>query len=104
MTTLYVRDDAGFREAQQTEVIMHAKMLLTRRYRKGARVGTPEELARFLGVRLAHLEHEVFGAIFLDSRYRIIAIDELFRGTLDIAHVYPREVVKETLTRNAAAL
>lgn len=49
-------------------------------------------------------EHEVFALLMLDSKHRILEFEELFRGTLDIANVYPREVVKVCLKHNAAAV
>jgi DNA repair protein RadC len=49
-------------------------------------------------------EHEVFGAIFLDSQHAILSFDLLFRGTIDSATIYPREVVKQALSYNAAAV
>ncbi|HDO1317040.1 RadC family protein [Aeromonas veronii] len=49
-------------------------------------------------------EHEVFAILFLDNQHRILAYEELFRGTLSSASVYPREVVKRALALNAAAL
>jgi len=49
-------------------------------------------------------EHEVFALLMLDSRHRVIAFHELFRGTMDGASVYPREVVKIALEHNAAAM
>lgn len=59
-----------------------------------------ELLSRLLGT----LTHEVFCALFLDNRHRLIAMRELFRGTIDGASVHPREVVKEALAHNAAAV
>ncbi|WP_276148498.1 JAB domain-containing protein, partial [Pseudomonas aeruginosa] len=49
-------------------------------------------------------EHEVFALLLLDSKHRVIRFEELFRGTLDSASVYPREVVKVALEHNAAAI
>jgi DNA repair protein RadC len=54
--------------------------------------------------RLRDLPHEVFGCIFLDNRHRVLGFDELFRGTIDNTTVYPREVVRQALHRNAAAV
>lgn len=56
------------------------------------------------GLKLAQLEHEVFAVIFLDNRHRLIEYRELFRGTVDNTTVYPREIAKEALARNAAAV
>jgi DNA repair protein RadC len=53
---------------------------------------------------LAHRDHEVFCCLFLDTRHRLISYGELFRGTVDGATVYPREVVKRALAHNASAL
>jgi DNA repair protein RadC len=50
------------------------------------------------------LEHEVFGCLFLDNQHAVIAAEDLFRGTIDGASVYPREVVKRALALNAAAV
>lgn len=55
-------------------------------------------------IRLAGLEHEVFACLFLDNKHRVIKFEEMFRGTIDSASVYPREVVKATLACNAAAV
>jgi DNA repair protein RadC len=56
-----------------------------------------------LQLKLAHLEHQVFAVLWLDNRHRIIAFEELFRGTIDGASVHPREVVKTAMKHNAAA-
>jgi DNA repair protein RadC len=55
-------------------------------------------------MKLGTLEHETFAVLLLDARHRLIDYVELFRGTIDKASVYPREVVKLALERNAAAL
>ena len=59
---------------------------------------------RFFRARLADLPHEVFSCLFLDTRHRLIRYEELFRGTVDGAAVYPREVLKRALHHNAAAV
>lgn len=67
-------------------------------------LGNPAQTRRFLIARLRHLRYEVFACLFLDSQHRLIAFRELFRGTIDGASVYPREVVAESLHHNAAAI
>ena len=57
----------------------------------------------YLAARLGHLEHEIFGVILLNQRHKVIKCVELFRGTIDGASVYPREVVKLALQEGAAA-
>ncbi len=64
----------------------------------------PDTTRRFLASRLRHLPHEVFACLFLDNRHRVIAFEELFRGTIDGASVHPREVVRRVLHFNAAAV
>ena len=54
--------------------------------------------------RLRDLPHELFCCIYLDNRHRILSFEELFRGTIDGTSVYPREVVKQALSVNAAAV
>jgi DNA repair protein RadC len=60
--------------------------------------------ANYCRLRLAALEHEVFACLFLDTRHRVIAFEELSRGTVDGAEVHPREIVKRALQLNASAL
>lgn len=65
---------------------------------------SPDLTRRYLRARMLPLEHEVFAVIFLNSQHRAIKYEEVFRGTLDCASVYPRELVKLALTHNAAAV
>jgi DNA repair protein RadC len=67
-------------------------------------LGSPELARNFLTLKIAALEFEVFYCIFLDSQNRLLACDEMFRGTLAQTSVYPREVVKAALRHNAAAV
>jgi DNA repair protein RadC len=67
-------------------------------------LASPQAVRDYLRVALARLEHEVFMALFLDAQNRVIAAEELFRGTLTQTSVYPREVVKRALVHNAAAV
>jgi DNA repair protein RadC len=65
---------------------------------------SPQASKDFVKLKLFAYEHEVFACLFLDNRNRVIVFDELFRGTIDGASVYPREVVKACLSCNAAAV
>ncbi len=65
---------------------------------------SPRLVKDFLAIKLGTLEHEVFCVLLLDKRHRLIEYVELFRGTIDGAAAYPREVVKLALAKNAAAL
>lgn len=70
----------------------------------GEAIRSPADTESFLQARLQHLEHERFCCLYLDNRHRVLGFDELFRGTIDGTSVYPREVVKEALAINAAAV
>tara|TARA_R110002074_G_scaffold388518_1_gene571238 strand:+ start:1581 stop:2048 length:468 start_codon:yes stop_codon:yes gene_type:complete len=65
---------------------------------------SPQASKDFVKLKLFAYEHEVFACLFLDNRNRVIVFDELFRGTIDSASVYPREVLKACLSCNAAAV
>jgi DNA repair protein RadC len=105
MTKLYVREGDQFREAAPQDVFDRAQALIAQRFRSGAPVlSAPNRTREFLRLKLGALEHEVFAVLFLDQRHRLIEYVEIFRGTIDGAQVHPREVVKEALARNAAAL
>lgn len=90
--------------AQLQAVLEMGRRHLWERLQRGDTLGSPDETRRFLLARLRDYPHEVFACLLLDNRHRVIAFEEMFRGTIDAASVYPREVVKLALARNAAAL
>ena len=65
---------------------------------------SPHQVREFLQAKIGRLPHEVFLCLYLDSRFRLIEAQELFRGSLTHTAVYPREILKEALARNASAL
>jgi len=65
---------------------------------------SPATVRSYLKAMLRHEASEVFGCLFLDTKHRPLAFEILFRGTIDKACVYPREVVRRALLHNAAAL
>lgn len=67
-------------------------------------LSSPKQTQAYLAARLRDYEHEVFACLYLDNRHSIICFEELFRGTIDSASVHPREVVKQALKNNAAAI
>lgn len=73
-------------------------------YKRGDVFTSPQLISRYLRGRLEHLESEQFHGVFLDSQHRLIKTVVLAYGTIDGAAVYPREVVKEALACNAAAV
>jgi DNA repair protein RadC len=91
--------------AREDQIIAHAIDILDSRLRtQGEAFESPAAAGTYLKLRLAGYEREVFAAMFLDTRHRLIAFEELFMGTVDSAEVHPREVVKRALARNAAAV
>jgi DNA repair protein RadC len=77
---------------------------LQERLAPGQSIRSPADSREFLIARLRDRPHEVFCCLFLDNRHRVLAFDELFQGTIDNTTVYPREVVRQALRRNAAAV
>lgn len=102
--TLYVRDSAAYRPATAQETVAAARRSIARQFRRGHEMSSPDVVREYLRLKFATLEHEVFCLVLLDNRHRVLALVELFRGTIDGASVHPREVVKETLKYNAAAV
>ncbi len=85
--------------------VQEAIGILQKQYKRTGFITTsPEDTKRYFMLNLAHHEHEVFGVMLLDNKHRLIEFKEMFRGTIDNASVYPREVVKEALASNAAAV
>lgn len=86
-------------------VIARALAILDKRIRVvGDAMSSPQAVRDYLRLRLSGLEYEVFCIMFLDNQHRVIGFEEMFRGTLNQASVYPREVVKAALAHNAAAV
>lgn len=88
---------------------IEAGVELGRRYlaadlRRGKGLTSPSAVRDFLRARLTRRPREVFAALFLDNRHRVIRFEELFYGTIDAATVHPREVVRKALAANAAAV
>lgn len=88
----------------ESDILLMAKQLASLRLRKGRALTSPPEVFAHLQALMANYEHEVFALLMLDSKHRVIAFEEVFRGTLDSASVYPREIVKTALEHNAAAI
>ncbi len=92
-----------------TLATLRALPALSRRYFEetlptGQAIRSPADTEQFLLARLRDLPHELFCCLYLDNRHRVLKFDELFRGTIDGTSVYPREVVKQALGINAAAV
>ena len=102
---LLVREvDGQYRPARAEEVLSHARRVLAHRVRRGAAMTSPQAVKDYLRLEIGTLEHEVFCLLLLDAQHRILAFKPMFRGTVTQTSVYPREVVKEALSLNAAAV
>ena len=88
---------------QLQAVIEMSRRALGEQMKRSDTLTTPDAVRDFLRLQLSGLAHEVFFALWLDAQNRLIAAEELFRGTLTQTSVYPREVVKRALAHNAAA-
>ena len=85
-------------------IVQQALELLAAEVQGADAVSSPGLVKDFLRLKLGERPHEVFAVVFLDSQHRVIAFEEMFRGTLSQTSVYPREIVKEALARNAGAV
>ena len=101
---LYVREKTRYRAADSEQVLAAAQQIVDARMVRGASFKDPAVACEFFRNKLGHLEREVFAAVFLDTRHRLIEYVELFQGTIDGAEVHPREVVRQALRCNAAAV
>ncbi len=94
--------EAKFVQLQATLEISRRHLMTT--LQRGEALTSPDATRRYLAARLRSEGREIFACLFLDNRHRVLAYEELFFGTVDGATVHPREVVKRTLSHNAAAL
>lgn len=85
-------------------VLDKAQAIIRDYFDRGPAITTPNESAEYLQTLLAASEHEVFAMLTLDTRNQVLGFHEMFTGTVDGASVYPREVVKQALADNAAAV
>ena len=104
-SSLLVRDDQGrYLPATADQILEAARYVIDQKTPRGTLFTSPALVKDYLRTKLVSFEHEVFAALFLDSQNRLIEYVEMFRGTIDQASVYPREVVKTALQHNAAAV
>lgn len=104
METLYVRDAVSRRyRAAPKETILETASVLRAKPIIGT-IHSPASTKEFLADRLADKPYEVFCCLFMDNRHRVIAFEELFRGTIDQTMVHPREIIRVVLAHNAAAV
>ena len=90
--------------SQLQAVLEISRRHLAERLRRDSALESPQAVRDYLKSLLRHEPHEVFGCLFMDSKHRMLAFEVLFRGSIDSASVYPRQVVKRALAHNAAAV
>ena len=104
MSTKVLNQDTGA-SLSDDDVIRMAIGIIDHRFGlKRASLNSPSLVRDYLRLTLTDKEHEVFACVFIDAQNRVIAVEELFRGTLTQTSVYPREVVKRALHQNCAAV
>lgn len=102
---LYVRNGRGrYEPATSDRILEAAREVVDQRMQRGISFVDPTVSCGFFRERLAGYSREVFAAAFLDCRHRLIEYAELFHGTIDGAEVHAREVVRQALLHNAAAV
>lgn len=92
------------KRAEIAAVLEIARRSLLQQLAEAPVFDAPDAVRQFLRLKLGGLTHEVFAVLFLDAQHRLIAMEEMFRGTLTQTSVYPREVVKRGLDLGAAAV
>ncbi len=98
-------DGIGIAKYAQIQAALElGRRYLEARLHRGDMLSSPEATRSYLTYRMKGLTYEAFVCLFLDNRHRVIRCEEMFRGTVDSAQVYPREVVKRALVLNAAAV
>ena len=105
LSVLFVEEDSGLhREATPAEIVRVALDHVAKTLRGTHMLESPKAVRDFLSLKLGTLEHEQFAMLMLDSQHRVIEYVELFRGSVNQTSVFPREVLKEALAHNAAAV
>jgi DNA repair protein RadC len=92
------------KRAELLAVLELARRALAEQLRERAALDTPQAVKDYLQLQLASKKHECFAVLFLDNQHKLMALEELFRGTLAQTSVYPREVVLRALHHHAAAV
>ena len=92
------------RHARAQAALEIAKRMLRQELARGPVLSAPDRVRDFLRLSFGRIDHEVFTVLFLDAQQRLIACEELFRGTLTQTSVYPREVVRRALKLNCASV
>lgn len=96
---------AALSPAQEDVLIEKAMRILDRRlFTRGPKLESQSEVSRFLKLKLAGMDHEVFCIIFLDTKHQALAFEMMFHGDVDHTSVHPRQVLKRAIAHNASAV
>jgi DNA repair protein RadC len=95
---------ADLTEQESTTLSALAVQVLAARHQPGRALTSHDETRAYLQLLFAERPNEVFVCLFLDVKHRVLAVEELFQGTIDGASVHPREVVRRALECRAGAL
>jgi DNA repair protein RadC len=90
--------------AQLQAVMEMARRHLAESLKRDSALESPTQVRTYLKALLRHEPHEVFGCLFLDNKHRVLTFEILFHGSINNAHVHPRQVVKRAMVHNAASL
>ena len=102
---LFIQDQDGqYSPAPKNLVLTEANRLSGYQLRRGSKISSSHDAKSVIGYRLRKKQNEVFACLFLDAGHRVLAFHEMFTGSISKATVHPREVVKEALHHNAAAV
>lgn len=102
---LYVRDTRRrYQPASAEDIVAAARAVVDQRLTRGAALHAPDAAQALFREKLAGCEREIFAVAYMDTRHRLIEYREMFLGSIGGAEVHPREVVKDALRLNAAAL
>lgn len=102
---LFIQDQSGsYLPAPKDAVLTEARRLSSNQLRRGVAIRSPDMAKLAISAKLSGYQCEMFACLFLDSKHRVLAWVEMFRGSVNTATVHPREVVMEALRINAAAV
>ncbi|WP_029685041.1 RadC family protein [Tatumella saanichensis] len=101
---LAIRGIGMSKMTQLVAVTELARRVFLAQFTAGAPLESPQSTRHFLASQLAHEEREIFMVIFLDNQHRVLSVKRMFTGSLNSVEVHPREILREALKINAAAL
>lgn len=101
----WVKDSrSGYTPATGDQLLEAAKAVALERLIDGETLNSPMAVRHYLPAIIGQYPHERFGVIYLNNQNQVIAYEELFRGTIDQAAVYPRDIAKSALDHHAASV